>query len=222
MASSYLAAQWFDGERTRKGLARFEEEKEEMVAEVARRSGQTHASVREVMSTFEAVAQDADSLISLANLYLIGGTDAVEAEKKPGFWSKVGTFAVAVAEVAFARELTELRTIHDWVVKPELRKVPGVAEVNSWGGYEKQFHVVVAPEALLKYDLVLGDVFEALEKNNQNVGGGVLTSGGRSQLVHGLGRLASIEQPLRSLRVALPKRNPAARFRSQTKSHDRH
>ena len=92
------------------------------------------------------------------------------------------------------RTLEELRTLHDWVVKPELRKVPGVAEVNSWGGYEKQYHVVVAPEALLKYDLTLGDVFEALEKNNQNVGGGVLTSGGQSQLVHGLGRVASIAQ----------------------------
>jgi cobalt-zinc-cadmium resistance protein CzcA len=93
-----------------------------------------------------------------------------------------------------SRTLEGLRTLHDWVVKPELRKVSGVAEVNSWGGYEKQYHVVVRPEALLKYDLTLGDVFEALEKNNQNVGGGVLTSGGQSQLVHGLGRVASIEQ----------------------------
>ncbi|MAG34683.1 MAG: CusA/CzcA family heavy metal efflux RND transporter [Dehalococcoidia bacterium] len=92
------------------------------------------------------------------------------------------------------RTLEELRTLHDWVVKPELRKVPGVAEVNSWGGYEKQYHVVVSPEALLKYDVTLGDVFEALETNNQNVGGGVLTSGGQSQLVHGLGRVSSIDQ----------------------------
>ena len=93
-----------------------------------------------------------------------------------------------------ARTLEELRTLHDWVVKPELRKVPGVAEVNSWGGYEKQFHVVVSPEALLQFDLTLGDVFEALEQNNQNVGGGVLTSGGQSQLVHGLGRVSSVEE----------------------------
>ena len=92
------------------------------------------------------------------------------------------------------RTLEELRTLHDWVVKPELRKVAGVAEVNSWGGFEKQYHVVVSPEALLKYDLTLGDVFEALEKNNQNVGGGVLSSGGQSQLIHGLGRVASTEQ----------------------------
>jgi len=92
------------------------------------------------------------------------------------------------------RTLEELRTLHDWVVKPELRKVPGVAEVNSWGGYEKQYHVVVEPEALLKYDLTLGDVFGALESNNQNVGGGVLTAGGKSQLVHGLGRVSTVEQ----------------------------
>ena len=93
-----------------------------------------------------------------------------------------------------ARTLEELRTLHDWVVKPELRKTPGVAEVNSWGGYEKQYHVVVLPEALLKYDLTLGEVFEALEENNQNVGGGVLTSGGQSRLVHGLGRVATVEE----------------------------
>ena len=92
------------------------------------------------------------------------------------------------------RTLVEIRTLHDWVVKPELRKVPGVAEVNSWGGYEKQYHVVVSPEALLKFGLTLGDVFEALEKNNKNVGGGVLTTGGQAFLVHGLGRVTTIDQ----------------------------
>ena len=92
------------------------------------------------------------------------------------------------------RSLEELRTLHDWVVKPELRKVSGVAEVNSWGGYEKQYHVVISPAALLKYDLTLGEVFEALETNNQNVGGGVLTSGGQSRLVRGVGRVSSVEQ----------------------------
>ena len=47
------------------------------------------------------------------------------------------------------RSLEELRTLHDWVVKPELRKVPGVAEVNSWGGEVRQYHVVISPAALL-------------------------------------------------------------------------
>lgn len=92
------------------------------------------------------------------------------------------------------RTLEELRTLHDWVIKPELRKVPGVAEVNSWGGDVKQYHVVVSPEALLKFDLTLDQVSQALLKNNQNVGGGLITSGGQSQMVHGIGRVTSIEQ----------------------------
>jgi len=92
------------------------------------------------------------------------------------------------------RSLEELRTIHDWVIKPELRKVPGVAEVNSWGGNEKQFHVIVSPEALIKYDLTLDDVFQALEQNNHNVGGGQITSSGESRLVHGVGRVTNIEE----------------------------
>lgn len=92
------------------------------------------------------------------------------------------------------RTLEELRTIHDWIIKPELRKVPGVAEVNSWGGEVRQYHVVVSPNALLKYDLTLDHIFEGLEKNNQNVGGGLITAGGVSQMVHGIGRVINIEQ----------------------------
>ncbi|MGB0414716.1 MAG: efflux RND transporter permease subunit [Coraliomargarita sp.] len=92
------------------------------------------------------------------------------------------------------RSLEELRTIHDWVIKPELRKVPGVAEVNSWGGYERQYHVIVAPDALVKFGLSLDQVADALEANNKNVGGGVLNRSGQSLLVHGLGRVSSIEE----------------------------
>ncbi|MBT8036705.1 MAG: CusA/CzcA family heavy metal efflux RND transporter [Verrucomicrobiae bacterium] len=93
-----------------------------------------------------------------------------------------------------SRSLEELRTIHDWIIKPELRKVPGVAEVNSWGGLEKQYHVVVDPELLLKFDLSLADLVEALEKNNRNVGGGRVTVSGQDLLVHGIGRVASIPE----------------------------
>jgi len=92
------------------------------------------------------------------------------------------------------RTLTELRELHDWVIKPELRKVPGVAEVNSWGGYEKQFHVVVEPELLIKYHLTFQNVFEALEANNRNVGGGQVVVSGDAMLVHGLGLTTTIEQ----------------------------
>ncbi len=85
------------------------------------------------------------------------------------------------------RTLTEMRELHDWVVKPELRKVRGVAEVNSWGGFEKQYHVVADPERLVKYGLTFEQLFEALAANNQNVGGGQIVRNGETLLVHGLG-----------------------------------
>jgi cobalt-zinc-cadmium resistance protein CzcA len=92
------------------------------------------------------------------------------------------------------RALTELRELHDWVVKPELRKVRGVAEVNSWGGFEKQFHVVVEPERLVQYHVTLEELLEALQANNQNVGGGQVVRSGESLLVHGLGLTTNLEQ----------------------------
>src|SRR5262245_59405895 len=92
------------------------------------------------------------------------------------------------------RTLTSLRELQDWVVKPELRKVRGVAEVNSWGGFEKQFHVVVEPERLMKYGLTLQSVFEALSANNRNVGGGQIVAGGEAVLVHGLGLTTTIAE----------------------------
>ncbi len=90
--------------------------------------------------------------------------------------------------------LTELRTVHDWVVKPQLRSVPGVAEVNSWGGYEKQYQVRLIPDALIKHSLTYEQVAEAIAANNQNVGGGTITDGGELLLVHGVGRTVNVDQ----------------------------
>ena len=92
------------------------------------------------------------------------------------------------------RTLDELRTLHDWVVKPELRKVAGVAEINSWGGFERQYHVIVKPKSLVKYNLSIGQVFSALEQNNQNVGGGQVVRSGESLLVHGVGRVSTLDE----------------------------
>ena len=92
------------------------------------------------------------------------------------------------------RTLTELREIHDWVVKPELRKVPGVAEVNSWGGYEKQYHVVVEMERLLRYGLTFEKLVDAIEANNHNVGGGEIVRNGESLLVHGIGLTTNTDE----------------------------
>lgn len=92
------------------------------------------------------------------------------------------------------RTIEELRTIHDWVIKPELRKVPGVAEVNSWGGKERQYHVVVDPQALIKYGFTMERVIEALRRNNANVGGGQLVTAGESRIVRGISRVSSMEE----------------------------
>ena len=92
------------------------------------------------------------------------------------------------------RTLTELRELQDWVVKPQLRKVRGVAEVNTWGGFEKQFHVITEPQRLVKYGLTLEQLFEALEANNQNVGGGQVVRSGESLLVHGLGLTTNVQE----------------------------
>ena len=91
-------------------------------------------------------------------------------------------------------KLTELRTVHDWVIKTQLRTVPGTAEVNSWGGYEKQFQVRIDPNLLIRHQLTLEEVIAALKKNNRNVGGGNINQNSQMLLIHGIGRTVNIEQ----------------------------
>ncbi len=92
------------------------------------------------------------------------------------------------------RLLTELRTTHDWVVKPQLRTVPGTAEINSWGGYEKQYQVRIDPRRLVSRGLTFDQVITALQQNNRNVGGGNIDRMGEMLLVQGLGRTADMQQ----------------------------
>jgi cobalt-zinc-cadmium resistance protein CzcA len=91
-------------------------------------------------------------------------------------------------------KLTYLRTIHDWSIKTKLRTVPGVAEVNSWGGYEKHYQVRVEPDRLIKHGLTFADVMEALTKNNRNVGGGGIRQNNQFLIVQGSGRTVNIDQ----------------------------
>ena len=90
--------------------------------------------------------------------------------------------------------LTELRTVHDWMVKPQMRTVPGTAEINSWGGFEKQFQVRLDPNKLLKHHLTFDEVVEALKANNRNVGGGSISQNTEALLVHGLGRPTTLDE----------------------------
>jgi len=87
----------------------------------------------------------------------------------------------------------ELRTIQDFIVTPQLKPISGVNEVNSFGGFVKQYHVLVRPDALLKYDITLRDVVEAVEKNNANAAGGFIVRGWEQTYIRGLGLLTSAE-----------------------------
>lgn len=87
----------------------------------------------------------------------------------------------------------ELRTIQDWIVKKQLLGTEGVAEVNSFGGYEQQYHVLVNPDALRSYDLTLRGIYEALIKNNSNVGGGYIEKNSGQYSVRGIGLIEKIE-----------------------------
>ena len=98
-------------------------------------------------------------------------------------------------------DVTRLRTIHDWVVRPQMRKVKGVAEVNSWGGFERQYQARIDPSKLAKYGLTFDAVTGAMRENNHNVGGGVIDQGSGTLLVQGLGRTVTVEQ-IRSIQVA--------------------
>ncbi|MCJ7488267.1 MAG: CusA/CzcA family heavy metal efflux RND transporter [Candidatus Aminicenantes bacterium] len=89
--------------------------------------------------------------------------------------------------------LTEVRTIQDWTLAPLLKSIPGVSEINSFGGYIRQFHVVANPERLLAYDLTLDELGEALRRNNLNVGGNILERDERQFLVRGVGLLQTVE-----------------------------
>jgi len=91
-------------------------------------------------------------------------------------------------------KLTELRTIHDWVVRPQLRTVNGTAEVNSWGGFEKQFQIRIDPDRIIAHGLTFDEVVKAVKANNRNVGGGNITQNTEMLLVHGIGRTVNIKQ----------------------------
>lgn len=86
-----------------------------------------------------------------------------------------------------------LREVQDWIIKPQLATVPGVVEVNSSGGYAKQYHVTPDPQKLLAFGVSLNDVVTALQRNNDNRGAGYIERNGQQFLVRALGQLENIE-----------------------------
>ena len=87
--------------------------------------------------------------------------------------------------------LADLKTLHDYVIRPRLRTVPGVSEVNSWGGHTEQIQVEVDPTQLVARGLTLADVHQALADNNLTFGGGYVERAGERYTIRGLGRIGS-------------------------------
>ena len=91
------------------------------------------------------------------------------------------------------QELAERRTVQDWVVRPLLRSIPGVAEINSQGGYVKQYQALVDPGRLRHYNLSVQQVVQAIAANNSNASGGVLPQVNEQYLIRGVGLIRSLE-----------------------------
>ncbi len=90
-------------------------------------------------------------------------------------------------------ELVERRTVQDWVVRPLLRSIPGVAEINSTGGFVKEYQTLVDPQKLRYYGLTIGDVYSALNRNNENAGGGILPQHAEQYLIRSIGLIRSAD-----------------------------
>ena len=91
---------------------------------------------------------------------------------------------------------TDLREIQDWIIKPQLRHVPGVTEINTIGGFAKQFQIAPNPQKLASYGLTLQDIVLALDKNNNNVGAGYIEKHGEQYLIRAPGQVNSTEDIL--------------------------
>jgi cobalt-zinc-cadmium resistance protein CzcA len=113
---------------------------------------------------------------------------------------KMGPVATGLGEVFHyvvtgqGTDITDMRTIHDWVIKPKLRAVKGTAEVNTWGGFEKQYQIRIDPNRLDRHKLTFDEVVEAVRKNNRNVGGGNIRMNNQMLLVHGVGRTVNVDE----------------------------
>ncbi len=110
---------------------------------------------------------------------------------------EVFTYAIRAKEGALkgdgsAYNAEDLRTIQDWIVRPQLVQVPGVTEINSVGGYEREYQIAPDPSKLLAFKVTLADIYTALERNNRNAGAGYIERNGEQWLVRSPGQLNDI------------------------------
>ena len=112
---------------------------------------------------------------------------------------EIFTYAVAVEPNAKKADGTlytaeDLRTIQDWIIRPQLVKVPGITEINSIGGFEKQFQISPIPGKLMAYKITLQDIISAMRNNNQNAGAGYIEKNGEQWLIRSPGQISNLQE----------------------------
>ncbi len=163
----------------------------------------TRSLSRYGLSQVTVVFEDGTDLFFARNL-VNERLQQAKSQLPPGLEAQMGPIATGLGEIFFysvhasadARQpdgtpydATALRTLQDWVIRPQLRQVKGVTEVNTIGGYEKQIHVTPHPAKLLAFGLTMESVVEALQKNNANVGAGYIEKNGEQYLIRAPGQL---------------------------------
>lgn len=119
-----------------------------------------------------------------------GLPDGVSPELAP-LTTAVGEILRYVVEAPPTYTPTEIRDLQDWVIKPYLLQVPGIADITTFGGPLKEYHILTSPDKLRKYGISMQDVVDAVQKNNQNTGGNIIARGEQGFAVRGLGAVKS-------------------------------
>ncbi len=152
------------------------------------------AGLSQVIVVFE---DDVD--IYFARQLVFERLQAAREQLPAGVEPEMGPISTGLGEIyqytmeSDRRSTMELRTIQDWLIAPQLRTITGVNEVNSFGGFVKQYHVLVDPARLQKYNLTLQDVLGGLERNNANAGGNFIVTDWEQAYVRSVGMITSIE-----------------------------
>jgi cobalt-zinc-cadmium resistance protein CzcA len=134
--------------------------------------------------------------------------DGVKPEVQPPYGPTGEVFRYTLKSKT--RSIRDLMAIQDWVLDRQFKSVPGVADVNSFGGEEKIFEISVNPQYLVKYNLSSLDVYNAVAESNVNVGGDVIERSGQAYVVRGIGLLNNIDE-IKNIIITRINDVPAAR-----------
>lgn len=168
------------------------------------RVAEIRSTSKHAFAIITVVFDDGTDLFFARNL-ISERLQGVREELPPGAEVELGPLAGATSEIYLytleggGLDGMELRTLHDRVVKPQLRSVPGVTEINAFGGFVRQMQVVVSPERLTSYGISLGDVIEAVEANSRTPAGAYLEAGDEQFILRGIGQAEDLDDLRRTV-----------------------